>query len=378
MKIVVIGGGCIGLGIAGELAADHTVTVLERDDFGAGATRAAAGMLGPVMEVEFNEPELLELSLASHELYPEFVDRLESETDVSTGFRTEGTLGVAFDPPGAKELRRLLEYQRRLDLDVEEISVERCREMEPRISSYISMALYTASDYQIDNRRFLQALRVRCERRGVTLRDQEAVERINVRNGSVTHLTTEADEVKADWFVLAAGAWTPRLPGLPEPDRMPVRPVKGQALAVALSDPPEIQHVIRSPDVYCVPKDDGRMVIGSTMEEEGFDTRVTAGAMLDLLHRAYELLPFVYERELLETWAGLRPASRDLRPILGPSACTDNLAFATGHFRNGILLTPITVQLMGQWMSDESVPEAMEPLLPTRFQEASDGATRDG
>lgn len=378
MKIVVVGGGAIGLGVAGELAPDHEVIVLERGRFGGGASRAAAGMLGPIMEVEFNEPELLELGLASHRLYPDFVASLEEETGTETGFRTEGTLGVAFDPSQASELRRLLDYQQRLGLDVEEISVQRCRELEPRISSYISAAILTTSDFQIDNRRLVDALEERCRLRGAELRDGEPVRHLHVEDGAVRRVTTEADTIEPDRVVLCAGAWTPHLEGLPEPDRMPVRPVKGQALSVALSDPPEINHVIRSPEVYCVPKDDGRMVIGSTMEEEGFDGRVTAGGVLDLLHRAYELLPFVYERELLETWAGLRPASRDNLPILGPSTRTDNLAFATGHYRNGILLTPITVQLMGRWIRDDAVPETMQPLLPARFQEASHGTDGDG
>jgi len=378
VNIAVVGGGVIGLGIAGELASDHEVTLLERGRFGSGASRAAAGMLGPIMEVEFHEPELLELGTKSHRLYPDFVETLEAETGIATGFRTEGTLGVAFDPDGAEELRRLLDYQQRLGLDVEAISVEKCREFEPRISSYISMAMYTASDYQIDNRRLVRALRERCRRRGVRLREEQPVRRIHVEDGAARRLITDEDSLEADLFVVCAGAWTPRLEGLSGADRLPVRPVKGQAVAVALSDPPEIRHVVRSPDVYCVPKNDGRMVIGATMEEEGFDHRVTAGGVLDLLHRAYELLPFVYERELLETWSGLRPASRDNLPILGPSAVTENLAFAAGHYRNGILLTPITVQLMARWIDENTVPEGMKPLLPNRFVEGCDGTDGHG
>ncbi|MFB6355284.1 MAG: FAD-dependent oxidoreductase, partial [bacterium] len=242
------------------------------------------------------------------------------------------------------------------------------REVEPRITGYASRALHTASDAQIDNRKLCKALRERCEMRGVVVREQSPVEEILVEESSVRGVRSPEGRVGADRVILCAGAYTPQIDGLPEPDRVPVRPVKGQALSVGLSSPPEINHVIRGTSTYCVPKGDGRMVIGSTMEEEGFDTRVTAGGVLDLLHKAYEILPFVYENELLETWAGLRPASRDSLPILGPSSHTDGLAFATGHYRNGILLTPITVQLVSEWFRSGSIPELMETFLPARFQ----------
>lgn len=368
MKLVVIGGGLIGLGVAGSWAADHDVILLEKGTCGREASHAAAGMLGPVMEVEFNEPEQLRLNKRSHELYPDFVRRLEDETGVDTGFRTEGTYFVAVDPPEQEDLERLWKYQKRMDLDVEKVDVATCREDEPRLSNYISRAMFTESDFQVDNRKLVEALKTRCQRRGVTIREQEPVRRLHYEGDRVASVETERDRYTADYFLLAAGAWSARIEGLRDQDRMPVRPVKGQALSVQLSDPPEVRHVIRSPEVYCVPKDDGRMVIGATMEEEGFDGRVTAGAVLDLLHKAYELLPFVYEQELLETWAGFRPASRDSLPILGPGRATENLVFATGHYRNGVLLTPITIQLLSSWLDQKDIPELMEPFLPGRFQ----------
>lgn len=368
MDLIVVGGGCVGLGVAGELAANHSVTLLDKDDPGRGASYAAAGMLAPVMEAEYGEPELLDLCLESHRIYPEFVESLEEETGRDLGFRTEGTLGLAFDQAGVAELDRKVDYLNRLEFSVEELGPDRVRELEPRISNYVSKGIRIDSEYQIDNRRLVDALEERCRSRGVSIRDHEPVEEFDVKNGRVQAVNTNKDTYRADEYVLCAGAHSGHFDELPGPDQIPVRPVKGQALSVQLSEPPEVQHVLRSPDVYCVPKDDGRLVVGATMEEEGFDTTVTAGAVLDLLHDAYEMVPFIYENELLETWAGLRPASRDSLPILGPSSVTENLTFASGHYRNGILLTPITVQLITDWIEDRATPDHLDPFLPRRFQ----------
>lgn len=371
MKITVVGGGIIGLGIAGELSSRHEVTVLERGEFAREASYAAAGMLGPVMEVEYNEPEQLSLNQASHEIYPGFVENLEEETGVDTGFRTDGTFMVASTPSEIEELDRLFEYQTRIGLDVERISVDECRDREPRISNYVSKAIYTKSDYQVDNRRLCEALIERCKKRGAELCSNEPVERLVVDGGRITAVETTGGSYQPDVCVMSAGAWSSKIEGLPQTDQLPIRPVKGQALSVDLSSPPEIEHVIRGPSTYCVPKDDGRMVIGSTMEEEGYDKRTTAGGVLDLLHKAYEILPFIYEQELLETWANLRPASVDSLPVIGPSKHTENLVFATGHYRNGILLTPITIELISAWIDGGDIPDLMEPFLPSRFEEES-------
>lgn len=368
MDVLVVGGGVIGLSVAGALAEDHSVDLLEKEECGRGASWAAAGMLAPITEAEYGESELLDLCLKSHGRYPDFVEELEAETEMNVGFRTEGTLGLAFDPPAVADLERQAEFLERMDLAFEELSIGECRELEPRISNYVSKAIRVSSEYQVDNRRLVEALKERVRVRGATIREHEPVEEFDVENGRVESIRTAEDEYTADLFLICTGAGTKQLEGLPEADRMPVRPVKGQAFSVQLSDPPEIEHVLRSPDVYCVPKDDGRMIIGATMEEKGYDTRVTAGAILELIHDAYEMVPFIYENELLETWTGLRPASRDSLPIIGPSSVTENLAFATGHYRNGILLTPITVQLIKEWIDERKTPDPMEPFLPGRFQ----------
>ncbi len=373
MKVVVVGGGCIGLGIAGELGREHEVELFDKGPVGRGASYAAAGMLGPIMEVEFHEPELLELGMASHGMYPDFAKDLREQTGVDPGLRTEGTLYVAVDPPEVEEMNRLYEYQQRVGLDVEKVSPSQAREMEPRITHYVTEAMYTGSDHQIDNRKLVEGLVRRCEDRSVTLHESTPVEEILIEQGTVRGVRTSEGTHEADEVILAAGAWSGRMDGLPEEDNLRIRPVKGQALAVGLSDPPEIEHVVRSPDVYCVPKDDGRLVVGSTMEEEGFDETVRAGGVLDLLHHAYEVLPFVYEQPLLETWAGLRPASHDSLPVMGPSPTAEGLIYATGHYRNGILMTPITIDLIGRWMRTREVPDLMEPFLPVRFQEATHG-----
>jgi glycine oxidase len=369
MNIALVGGGCIGLGLAGELGRDHSVHLFDKDRMGGGSTDAAAGMIAPITEAEYGEENLLELGLKSRERYPAFVETLEDETGIDVGFRADGTLAVAFDQPGEAELDRQTDYLDRLGLEFDRLSAEAVRELEPRLSPYITRAVSIPSERQIDNRRLAQALEKRCEQRGVTLHAHEAVVDFEYRGDTIVELQTEDDRYQPDLVIICAGAYSGTLDGLSEADRMPIRPVKGEALSVRLGDPPEIDHVLRAPDVYCVPKDDGRLVIGGTMREEGFDRLVTAGGVLDLLHEAYEVVPFIREKELIETWAGLRPASRDSLPILGPSTTTNNLGFATGHYRNGILLTPITIQLLSEWVESATVPDAMTPFLPSRFQE---------
>lgn len=369
MRVTVVGGGCIGLGIASELASGHDVRLFESDTVGSGASRAAAGMIAPVMEAEYGEDDLLELCLKSQELYPDFVDELETETGVAVDFRREGTLGLAFDQPGVAELHRRVEFLRAKGFEVENLGDEQLRDLEPRISSYVVEGVRVPSERQVDNRRLVEALAVRCRERGVDVHEHEPVEELVHEGDRVTTVRTPDDSYETEYVLICAGADSSRIGGLREEDRMPVRPVKGEALSVRLDDPPEVEHVLRAPDVYCVPKSDGRLVIGGTMREEGYDRTVTAGGVLDLLHEAYEVLPFVYEKELLETWAGLRPASRDSLPILGPSTVTENLGFATGHYRNGILLTPVTIQLLSDWFESSQPPGEMRPFLPSRFQE---------
>lgn len=368
MSIVVIGGGCIGLGVAGELAESHEVILLEKDTCGRGASYAAAGMIAPVMEAEFGEEKLLELGLQSLELYPKFVDELEREVNRTVDFRTQGTLGVAFDQAGESDLKRQVNFLQEKGLPVEHLSVEEARELEPRLSSYLNYTVKISSERQVDNRKLVDALLERCRRRGVTIREHEAVEKITYRKNRIEGVITSEKTYKPDLTIVCAGAYSAKIPGLRELDQPPIRPVKGQAVGLKLGSPPEVQHVVRSPDVYCVPKSEGRLVVGGTMEEEGFDRRVTAGAVLELLHEAYEVLPFLYEKELLESWAGLRPASRDSLPVLGPSPTTENLGFATGHYRNGILLTPVTIQLIKEWVESSTPPEPMKPFLPERFR----------
>lgn len=369
MDLIIVGGGCIGLGLAGELAQSHTVRLFEKDKCGRGASYAAAGMIAPIMEAEYGEDELRRLGLRSQELYTEFVSDLEEETDCSVDYRTDGTLTVAFDQSGEAELDRKVDYLRGIGLDVESLTADEARSLEPRLSSYVTSAYRISSESQVDNRQLVEALLDRCRKRGVNVREEEPVQRMVYNGDTIDEIKTAEDTYEADLVILCAGAYSAEIDGLKNSDRMPVRPVKGEALSVGLGDPLEVNHVVRSPDVYCVPKDDGRLVIGGTMEEKGFDRTVTAGGVLSLLHEAYEVLPFIYEKELLETWAGLRPASRDSLPILGPSSVTDNLAFATGHYRNGILLTPVTIQLMVEWIESGDYPELMRPFLPSRFQE---------
>jgi glycine oxidase len=370
--VVVVGGGVIGLACAWRLAQRGArVVVLERGEPGAGATRVAAGMLAPVGELTFGEPELLELTLAAARLYPEFVAELEEATGESTGYEGLGTLHVALDRDEAAQLRRVHELQRSLELEAEWLPPRRCRELEPGLTPSFHGGVFAPCEAAVDPRALTQALLAAARAEGVeVLTGREAVEGIfdgerltgvrtrgrheseeEVRRGLSPH--TGDNLIRAETTVLATGAWSGAAEWLPEHARPPVRPVKGQVVELRGRDEgPVARHILASERVYLVPRPDGRLVIGATVEEMGFDTAVTAGGVHELLREAYRLLPDVAEMELLGASAGLRPGTPDNLPLVGPGAI-DGLILATGHFRNGILLAPLAAQAVANLLSSD-------------------------
>jgi glycine oxidase len=364
---VVVGGGVIGLAIAWRAAqAGMTVTVVDERP-GRGASWAAAGMLAPITEVHYGERPLLGLNLAAATCWPSFAAEVEEASGRPVGYTPVGTLAVARDADDNAALEDLYQFQLRCGLEVERLRSRECRQLEPGLHPGIRGGVLAAGDHQVDNRALVEALLAACERAGVRM-----------VAGRVTELAAEGDRVTgvvlgdgerlaAGAVVLAAGCWSGGLGGVAAEALPPVRPVKGQLLYLrGPATEPLCSRNVRGLEVYVVPRGDGRVVVGATVEEQGFDIRVTAGAVGDLLRAALELLPDVAELELLETVCGLRPGSPDNAPMIGPAG-PEGLVVATGHYRNGILLTPVTADAVAELLASGRVPEAIVPFAPGRF-----------
>lgn len=364
--VVIVGGGAIGLAVAWRTAArGASVTVVDPAP-GSGASHVAAGMLAPVGEAQFGEERLLALGMESWRRYPSFAAELESESDCATGYRECGSLFVARDADEWGALTRDATFRSGLGLHVVALSSRECRRIEPRLAPRIRGGLLASSDRQIDPRALVAALLAACEHVGVTL-VREAAEVVVARDRVGGVRTSTFCVIAADVTVLAAGSVSPLIPGVPPTALPPVRPVKGQIIRLRSRDAdPVADHLIRGRDVYIVPRGDGRIVIGATVEERGADTAVTAGAVHDLLRDARDLLPDVAELELVEVSAGLRPGTPDNAPLIGWSA-VEGLMIATGHYRNGILLSPITADCVAALICDGEAPAVAAPFSPRRF-----------
>jgi glycine oxidase len=369
--VVFVGAGAIGLACAWRAAQGGAeVLVLDRAEPGSGATRVAAGMLAPVGELTFGEPELLELTLEAARIYPQFVAELEEASGAATAYQRLGALHVALDRDEAAQLRRVHDLQRSLELEAEWLTPRRCRELEPGLAPSFAGAVLAPGEAAVDPRALARALLEALRRRGVEVRaGAEVVDGVfeGERLAGVAVAPAgggEREEVRAGTVVLSAGAWSGRADWLPEAARPRVRPVKGQVaeLRARGGEPVPTSRILASERVYLVPRPDGRLIVGATVEEMGYDTTVTAGGVHELLREAYRLLPEVAEMELLDVVAGLRPGTPDNLPLVGPGEI-EGLLLATGHFRNGILLAPLAAQ---QLVTALSSAAARPPRLPLR------------
>ena len=372
-EILIIGGGVIGLGIGWQLAkAGATVTIHERGQAGRAASWAAAGMLAPLAEAHSEEPELLKLGCISLATYPQWTVELEADAEMSIGYRVEGTLIVGLEPDDTHQLRHLYEAQHQLGLDVDWLTGREACDIESALSPRVTAAIHCASDYQVDNRLMVTALQRAYQAYGGMLCENSAIERVVIKNGIMTGVQTQDGFQNADIVILSAGCWSSQIAGIPDTILPPVRPVKGQMLALQMEGGIAINSVIRTVrarypmSVYLVPRTDGRLIVGATSEEMGFDTRLTVGGVFELLRGAWEAVPGVYELPILETWTGLRPGSRDNAPILGKTPI-ENLIYATGHYRNGILLTPITAYEISKLTLTGEMSETIAPFQLNRF-----------
>jgi glycine oxidase len=355
---VIVGGGVIGLSCAWRAARRGArVALIERSKPAAGATRVAAGMLAPVGELAFGEPELLKMTLEAAALYPDFVAELEEASGVSTAYRRDGALHVALDRDEAAELRRVHELQRSLGLGAEWLPPRRCRELEPGLTPSFNGGVHAPEEGSVDPRALAAALVAALEaERGVDLLIGTGVEAALLDGERIAGVHTESgEELRAAAVVLATGAWSGRAEWLPEAARPPVRPVKGQILELRARDgAAPCRRIVASERVYLVPRPDGRLIAGATVEEQDFDTAVTAGGVHELLRESYRLLPEVAEMELVEVTAGLRPGTPDNLPRIGASG-VDGLLWATGHYRNGILLAPLTADTLASQLEGAPV-----------------------
>jgi glycine oxidase len=353
VDVAVVGGGVIGLACAWRARQRGLdVLLVDRGDLGAGTSRAAAGMLAPVGEADPQERALLAHNLESARRWPSFAAELADVTGLDVGYRTCGTLLVARDRDEAEHVERERALRERLGLEVERLLGSEARRREPALAPSLRLALALPADHAVEPVRVVDALIEACRRAGVHLRPHTPVD--------------DLASLPAARVVVAAGAWSGAL------GRVPVRPVKGQALRLRdPSGPGLCDHVLRFEGGYLVPRGDGRYYLGATMEERGFDTAVTALGVYELLREAAEVIPGVLELEIDEAFAGLRPGTPDNAPIVGTDPADERIVWATGHFRNGILLCPLTAELVADELAGGR-PD--HPLRPERFATATEGA----
>ncbi len=367
--VIIVGAGVIGLGVAWRCAQRGLdVTVVDPAP-GSGASTTAAGMLAPVTELHYGEQSLLKLNLDSAQRYPAFVDELTAVTGLEIGYRRTGTVSVGWDAADVAGLRDLRAFGQTLGLSTEMLTSQDLRRLEPALAPGLPGGLLAHDDHQVDSRALHAALLTAAEVAGAVIVPLRASELRCEADRAVGVRLGDGRELDAPLVVLAAGAWSPQIGRLPA-GQVPVRPVKGQTLQLRLAGGPLLNHVVRgavsgSP-VYVVPREDGRVVVGATSEDVGFDLRPRAGAVYELLRDAQALLPVLGEAEFLEVSTSVRPATADNAPLIGPAALP-GLILATGHYRNGVLLTPVTADSVAALVAGDPLPDVVRPFTPARF-----------
>jgi glycine oxidase len=366
-EVLVIGGGIIGLSIARALRQKDVeqVCVLEKNDFGREASWAAGGILAPQVEADHDD-DFFQLARASRDLYPDFVQAVQHESGIDVGFDTTGTIYVAFTEKEAHEFRSRFEWQLSRGLSVEWLTGDEAREHEPAISRHVRCALRFPYDYQVENRRLVEALRIANERAGVLLVPACAAFALRIEKGRVLGVETDHGFIAASWVVLAAGSWSSSIRSTAPLPNINVTPIRGQMLCFK-PETPLARHVIYSSRGYLIPRSDGRLLAGSTTEDTGFDKRVTEAGISTIRTMAEEIAPALESVPVLEAWAGFRPRAKDGLPVLGPLAGIKGLIYATGHYRNGILLAPVTAKLIAEAILSGATPPLLSPFLPERF-----------
>lgn len=367
-EILIIGGGIIGLSIARELhkTGVRRITIVERGVIGREASFAAAGMLAPNAETDRID-DFYNFCSESNGSYPQFAAELLEETGINIELDRSGTLYAAFTECDSKELRKRFEWQRNAGLHVELLSAEDTLKAEPAISPKVREGLFFPNDWQVENRKLLAALRKFAELNGIVIREQTEIQTLRMGNGRILGAAGRTGTFHANTTILATGAWTSliKLGEMPVPVK--IKPVRGQMISY---HPREklFNRVIYSPRGYIVPRADGRILAGATVEDAGFDTSVTGAGIEQLRGAAVEIAPGLASLEIKDKWAGLRPFAEDSLPVLGEIAGLENLFIATAHYRNGILLAPLTARILAERIAEKKVSEYLKIFGPQRFE----------
>lgn len=365
---IVIGGGVIGCSLAWRLAqAGMRVMVMERGDIGREASHAAGGMLAPLAEADAVD-DFFHLSVASRAMYADFARELKEASGIDIEYRTEGTLYLSLTEEDDEELNHRWQWQHAAGLNVKRLNADCVLKLEPLVNERLRWALKFPDDHQVNNRQLTVALHSAAQKAGVEFRTQLTADRILTKNRRAIGVSTDRGEVHSKVVIVAAGSWSSVLKEDGE-NLLPafrVEPVRGQMISVEMPQP-QISHVIYSRRSYLIPRLGGFLIAGSTSERVGYDKRVTAGGVASIIERATEVLPCFGEAAIQETWAGLRPGSPDDLPILGADPYISGLIYATGHYRNGILLTPVTAKAISELVLKGESSINLSPFSVERF-----------
>lgn len=366
--VIIVGGGVIGLTIARALRQRgvREVMLIERGSLGAEASWAAGGILAPQVEVDHKD-DFFQLACQSRDLYPELAASLKEETGVDVELDQSGTLSLGFTDADEAELRHRFEWQNDAGLEVEWLDGDEARRIEPAISAEVRCALHFPKDFQVENRRLIGALVRANEELGTHIVTGSSVNAIRIESQRVSGIETSSGPVSTDVVVLAAGAWVSLIQS-PDASLPPifVEPVRGQMICFA-AHPQIARHVIYSSRGYLVPRRDGRVLAGSTAEQVGFARGVTNEGLAAIKSMAKEIAPETTSLPEIGSWSGFRPKAKDGLPVLGPTTAIEGLLYATGHYRNGILLAPVTGELIAAAILDGVWPESLKSFSPDRF-----------
>ena len=370
-EVLIIGGGIIGLSIARELHKRKAgkITILERGKIGKEASHAAAGMLAPNAETEKLD-DFYRFCEESNKLYSAFCDELFDETGVDVELNKSGTLYLSLTENDSDEIRQRFEWQKNAGLDVELLSANDTKRLEPFISPDVRESLFFPNDWQVENRKLFHALEKFAEFNEIEIRENTEIKRLIVENGKVVGAETESEKFYAEKVILTAGAWSSLIETehftLPE-----VKPIRGQMISFHTAKQ-LYERVIYSPRGYLVPRRDGRILIGATVEDVGFDKNLTEAGIEYLRETAFEIAPSLANLEISEKWTGLRPISKDGLPILGEVSGIEDLFIATAHYRNGILLAPLTAKILAEKIAENKDSDYLKIFNLRRFQNRRD------
>jgi len=379
-EVVIIGGGVIGLTIARALALRglRNICLLERGNIGTESSFAAAGILAPQVEAD-SEDEFFRLACESRDIYPSFAASLLEETDIDVELDTTGTLYLAFSDHDEQECDHRYNWQISAGFQVDRLSAEEVRQLEPCINPSVRSALLFPNDVQVENRRLLNALVQSVKNHGIQIVTGTHVDELVVEHNRVVGVDTGKGVISCARIVAAAGCWTSQIRVVRNNTKTfeahipKIEPVRGQM--VCLEAKPQLsRHVIYSPRGYVVPRRDGRLLAGSTSEDVGFAKHPTAGGIKSILDNAMQISPAIADLPISDYWAGLRPKAADGLPVLGPCGEIEGLFYATGHYRNGILLAPITGELIARCIVNGEISQALASFSPNRFNQTTVGA----